>query len=1361
MCFRNDLLLKCARVAVLCLFAAGPIAEAAEPTKILFLAGPRSHASGDHEFNAGCLLLAKALNEQSGLDVEATVIKGWPEDESVFDGVDAVIIYSDSTKVVGKGWEKTNELAAEGVGLMFMHYAVHPNKEQGEKYFQPWIGGAFETGYSVNPHWVADLKTLPDHPISNGVTNLVRAYDEFYYSMRFREDRGEVLDLVTAVPTKERLKRIINLWNENGINGLNKPQTLMWGVEREDGGRGVGFTGGHYHRNWAIDGFRKIALNAIVWVAGMEVPEGGVKSKPVTEDEINENLDDYGKPNPRIKLPNVEEQMALPPAPFVGVEELKKREEEKKKRDAQRKKKARQAAAPAGKPGEIKDAIYESPVLRSGAKERVAKFDVKLDGSKDLFLVVSDEGDRSHDWANWIDTKVRFEDGSEISLTKLDWASARSLGETRKSKNYGNGDLKVAGKVFEDGIGTHAPSVIHFQLPKPAAGIQGMVALDDGGAIRGGKSTPAEVRFRIFTKTPPAVASTSNKTSNFDPESLEPQLVPAEKLIVPDDLEVTVWATSPMLFNPTNMDSDAQGRIWVTEGVNYRRNKGRRPEGDRVIVLEDTDQDGKADKEHTFVQDPELEAPLGIAVMDNKILVSQPPSLIVYTDVDRNLRFDPKVDKREELLTGFNGRQHDHSLHAVTAGPDGKWYINQGNCGAKFTDGDGRTFSIGGPYQGGGGTFYHNNYDLGGVRSDDGRIWTGGFAARMNRDATGLTIIGHGFRNSYEHTVTSLGDVFQNDNDDPPACRVSWMMEGAFFGFFSRDGKRTWQADQRPGQSVPEAHWRQDSPGTTPPGDVYGSGSPTGVAYYENGALPEKYNGLLLSCEARGQVIFGYHPAPEGSGFSLERFDFLKASSGTLFRPSDVLVGADGALYVSDWFDPGVGGHADRDKSTSGTIYRVAPKGFRPPKSYATDPVSLLSSPSPNVRDAGWVALREKGADMIPDLEPLLEHENRYLQARAIWLLPFAGEAGVERVLKMLESEEEADRLLAFRVLRNAEYAFSEKERNQLANDLSESVRRELAVSLRYEEPEKKVSLVVTLLKQLPEGDRFYLEACGMAAEGAEEAVWAELEKVGGAKEAGDWADAFAWVTWRLQPKAAIPALVERANDDSLTNEQQKLALDTLAYTRQMGAAEAMADLAEGGNEEARRWLLARAWGEWEEFGAKEKLKELGIYDPENVVVQAAAMPRYNKPSSLPPMKEILSLKGDPKNGQLLSARCYACHQIEGNGIAYGPDLRSWVSNQGMEAFLRAVIDPSAEIAHGFNGTSVKLKGDAGYIHGLAISRQDPVIIQSMGGLTQIIPKSKTEKVSNYRSSLMLSADQLGLTAQDLADLGAYLETVK
>jgi hypothetical protein len=294
---------------------------AAEP-HIVFLAGGRSHGPGEHEFNAGCQLLAKALREQSGLGVRATVLSGWPQDESVLDDAKTVVIYADGTSVVGKGLAKMDALAKKGVGMMFMHYAVHPSAEIGEKYFRPWIGGAFETGWSVNPHWVADLQALPGHPVSRGVKGLVEAYDEFYYNMRFPADRSKVLDLATAVPTRERMKKYINLWNEHGVAGLDKPQTLMWGIERADGGRGVGFTGGHYHRNWAIDGFRTLVLNAIVWSAGLDVPAEGVRSLPLSEEDLSANLDAKGK-TVRLVPPKPGDFKAIPTAPVQTEREAK------------------------------------------------------------------------------------------------------------------------------------------------------------------------------------------------------------------------------------------------------------------------------------------------------------------------------------------------------------------------------------------------------------------------------------------------------------------------------------------------------------------------------------------------------------------------------------------------------------------------------------------------------------------------------------------------------------------------------------------------------------------------------------------------------------------------------------------------------------------------------------------------------------------------------------------------------------------------------------------------------------------------------------------------------------------------------
>ena len=131
--------------------------------------------------------------------------------------------------------------------------------------------------------------------------------------------------------------------------------------------------------------------------------------------------------------------------------------------------------------------------------------------------------------------------------------------------------------------------------------------------------------------------------------------------IIDPELEVTLWAETPLLYNPTNMDVDSKGRIWVTEGVNYRRSQTREG-GDRVVVLEDTDFDGVADKSTVFIQDPELVAPMGIWVFDNVIYVSQTPHILKYTDLNRNLVFD-EGDTREVFLTGFIGGNHDHSTH--------------------------------------------------------------------------------------------------------------------------------------------------------------------------------------------------------------------------------------------------------------------------------------------------------------------------------------------------------------------------------------------------------------------------------------------------------------------------------------------------------------------------------------------------------------------------------------------------------------------------------------------------------------------------------------------------------------------------
>jgi type 1 glutamine amidotransferase len=269
--------------------------------KIVFIAGHRSHGYAEHEHRAGSLLLAKALNENVP-QVQAVVVEnGWPKDASILNDAACVVVYADGGDghPLVKHLAEFDKLMKRGVGLVCIHYAVEvPNGGAGEA-MEEWTGGYFSPNWSVNPHWTATYKSLPQHPVTRGV-HPFKITDEWYYHMRFLP-QGEVTHILTDLPPESTLSRPDGTHSGNPAVRLavakGEPQTMAWARERPDGGRGFGISGGHVHWNWGNDNFRKLVLNAIVWAAHVDVPADGVPSRPLTVKDLEANQDKAQPPD--------------------------------------------------------------------------------------------------------------------------------------------------------------------------------------------------------------------------------------------------------------------------------------------------------------------------------------------------------------------------------------------------------------------------------------------------------------------------------------------------------------------------------------------------------------------------------------------------------------------------------------------------------------------------------------------------------------------------------------------------------------------------------------------------------------------------------------------------------------------------------------------------------------------------------------------------------------------------------------------------------------------------------------------------------------------------------------------------------
>ena len=452
-------------------------------------------------------------------------------------------------------------------------------------------------------------------------------------------------------------------------------------------------------------------------------------------------------------------------------------------------------------------------------------------------------------------------------------------------------------------------------------------------------------------------------------------------------LEATLFASEPMMASPTNIDVDERGRVWVCEVMNYRGHalEEAREEGDRILILEDTDGDGKADKSTVFYQGRDIDAALGICVLANErgereVIVSAAPNIWRFVDVDG----DDKPDRKEQILTGTGKPQSDHSTHSVVFGPDGRYYWNFGNSGYAAHDSEGRLI-----YDQRGFPVADNLVARLAEQWDPLRLpYSGGMAFRMDGNGRRLDVLGHNFRNNYELAVDSFGNVWQTDNDDDgfDGCRINYIIEGGNYGYRDEVTGASWRTE-RPGQhaEIPSRHWHQNDPGVVPNFLQTGAGSPTGITVYEGRLLPQVFWDQVISCDAGPGVVWAARATKEGAGFRGELTPILKTRDDRWFRPVDVATAPDGSLFVSDWYDPYVGWNRQGDRAR-GRIYRIAPRGHRyrpiPPQDLDSpeNAVFHLRSPNAATRSWGWFnATDEDLADMF-DNDP-----NLRFRARAFW----------------------------------------------------------------------------------------------------------------------------------------------------------------------------------------------------------------------------------------------------------------------------------------------------------------------------------------------------------------------------------------
>jgi putative membrane-bound dehydrogenase-like protein len=613
---------------------------------------------------------------------------------------------------------------------------------------------------------------------------------------------------------------------------------------------------------------------------------------------------------------------------------------------------------------------------------------------------------------------------------------------------------------------------------------------------------------------------------DFDALSLADKRKPENALssmMVAEGLDLTLFASEPMIMNPTNMAIDAKGRIWICEGRNYRLfanpDNPYDEKGDRILILEDLDQDGIADTSKVFYQGEDINSALGIVVLGDKVIVSKSPNVFVFTDHDG----DDIPDSKEKMFTGIEGADHDHGMHAFVFGPDGRLYFNYGNNGRQLLDRDGKPIM-----------------DIHGVEVNaSGNPYREGMTYRCEIDGSNVEVLGNNFRNPYEVAVDSYCGLWQSDNDDDGnrGVRINFLMEYGNYGYRDKITGGNWR-ERRPNweDEIPLRHWHLNDPGTVPNLLQTGSGSPCGIIIYEGDMLPAVFKNQMIHCEPGHNVVRSYIVENDGAGYK-GRIENLITSKDDWFRPDDVTVAPDGSLFISDWYDGGVGGHKAEDVAR-GRVYRLATGSkYEVPTldlRSAEGAANGLLSDNMDAFYQSWQKLHTLGQDAEPALLELIQMGGK-AKARALWLAARIPQRRDHYLELALRDEHPNIRMQGIRMARYLGKDQLEQYLVMVVDDPSLQVRREAAIALKYVGTNAAAKLWAMLASQHVAGDRWYLEALGIGADQFPDLYFANWKSSLGQ----DWeTPANLEVVWRTAAQQSVPILVELINGNKISSNE-------------------------------------------------------------------------------------------------------------------------------------------------------------------------------------------------------------------------------